>query len=201
MNWFSYLGICLLTTFSPGPAVILALNNTLSAGSKVALYSSFGNALGILCLASGSLCGVNYLLQVVPELLTVFKYVGAAYLLYLSGRMLWQSQLQLAFGQATQQPKHAAVFRQGFLLALSNPKSLLFFFALFPQFGHASSSHLSSQIFMLLIFTGSALLSHSVYILAAGWIGRRYLDRKMPFLLRLIPAICLAGFAYQFLPL
>lgn len=203
MNWFAYVSICLLTTFSPGPAVILALNNSLSVGSRAAFCSSLGNVTGILCLASLSLSGLQYLLQFYPALLSWLKYLGAFYLIYLSGRMLSQIGLplaQLASGNpAASQLTQTALFRQGFWVALSNPKSLVFFTALFPQFLGSAEAQTGKKFVMLIIFAASAMLSHSVYILAARWIGQRYRQSSPPLLWRLLPALCLAGFACGFL--
>lgn len=199
MNWFAYLGICLLMTFSPGPAVVLALSNTLQAGSRAAWCSSAGNALGILCVAALSLGSVHYLLQLSPDLSRLLHYLGALYLVYLSWRMLRHVPLTLTNTLKKTQADLFKSFRQGYWVALSNPKSLLFFTSLFPNFLQGGETSLYQQFLMIAVFASSALLSHSLYILAASWICRHFQTRRMPVYWRLIPAACLAGFALSFI--
>lgn len=197
MNWWSYLSVCLIASFSPGPAVVLALNTTLNAGPRYALLSSAGNAAGIVCLASLCLGSVNYLLVAYPELLVGLKYAGAAYLIYLSGRMLRPLAIQSQTTSTVAYQGNTRIFFQGYWVALTNPKSLLFFCALFPQFLSAGASNYL-QLAMLLVFALCAMLSHVCYIAAANYLWQGLAGTRMQLLIRVIPAILLFGLALSF---
>jgi threonine/homoserine/homoserine lactone efflux protein len=168
--WLSFLGISLITTFSPGPAILLAMSNA-GRGVGKALTSSAGNALGIFLVSGAAMIGLGALLRTSMVMFTALKIIGALYLVYLGVRQ-WRGAGKPAQAKADQPAqvtasKPAQLFREGLLVALTNPKSIIFFTALFPQFIQTSAPIVPQFFVLTLTFVGCALLAHATYILVA----------------------------------
>ncbi len=133
----AYSLITWLTAATPGPAVLLALRNGATRGFRAGLYSTLGNQIGLLLLAGASILGLGVILHTSAWLFTLVKWVGAAYLVFLGWRML-RSRDGLDLGSAAQGDAppagDAQMLRLGLWVSLTNPKAILFFGALFPQF-------------------------------------------------------------------
>ncbi|AZC18458.1 MULTISPECIES: LysE family translocator [Pseudomonas] len=161
--------IAWLSIASPGPAVVMAIKNSLRQGPGAVLSGALGNICGLFCLSLATILGVGLLLKANPWAFTLLKIGGALYLFYLGvGQLIARKQL---FGSeaAAQQPSQsfAALFKESFFLAISNPKPILFFTALFPQFIKPGSS-LSMQFLVLTgIFMLLSLLTLQGYGLAS----------------------------------
>jgi homoserine/homoserine lactone efflux protein len=169
--WLLFCGLSLVTAFSPGPAVLLAVTNSAALGARRALLSSAGNALGVFIVSATAMLGLGALLKTSAWLFGALKVVGAAYLLYLGIRQ-WRSRANVfeqAEGNAA--AAHAQpptrLFLQGLLVATTNPKSILFFTALLPQF-MTSRAPATTQFFVLtLTFVAATVLSHLCYVAMA----------------------------------
>ncbi len=168
-NWLLFCGVALLTTFTPGPAVLLAISNSVARGPSAALVCSLGNALGLFVVSGVAMAGMGVVLATSAFAFTVLKVAGAAYLVYLGIRQ-WRRHAS-AFSLAKAAPASSAAWRllaQGVSLALTNPKGILFFSALFPQF-LTQDAPLARQFFVLTAtFAACALLSHACYALLAN---------------------------------
>lgn len=119
---------------TPGPSMLLALNNGATYGMKIASYGFVGAVLADLLLIAAVGCGLGALLQASEQLFTVVKVIGALYLIYLAW-VLWRAPakaLSVAPGAALATGKNA--FLRSLIVGLSNPKGLLFFSAFLPQF-------------------------------------------------------------------
>jgi threonine/homoserine/homoserine lactone efflux protein len=168
--WLSFLDISLITTFSPGPAILLAMSNA-SRGVGKALTSSAGNALGIFLVSGAAMIGLGALLRASLVLFTALKIIGALYLIYLGIRQ-WRgagkpAQVAARASAEITASSPAQLFREGLLVALTNPKSIIFFTALFPQFIQTSAPIVPQFFVLTLTFVGCALLAHATYILVA----------------------------------
>lgn len=133
-TWLIYLVAVVGLSFTPGPNSLLALTHGALHGHRRTLFTVAGGALGFVALIALSMLGIGALLQTSAGALTVLKWVGGAYLVWL-GVQLWRApaiRLQAEPGAATARP--ATLFRQGLLAAISNPKVLLFYGAFLPQF-------------------------------------------------------------------
>jgi homoserine/homoserine lactone efflux protein len=148
----AYALIAWLAAATPGPAVLLALRNGATRGFRAGLFSTLGNLLGLVLLAGASILGLGVILHTVPWLFTLVKWVGAAYLMVLGWRMLRaRGGFEMSpEGAASAQPaSNAEMLRLGLWVSLTNPKAILFFGALFPQF--IDTSHALLPQFLLLI--------------------------------------------------
>jgi threonine/homoserine/homoserine lactone efflux protein len=133
-TWLIYLLAAIGLSLSPGPNGLLALTHGALHGRRKALYTIFGGASGFVAVINLSMFGIGALLQTSLVWLTVMKWVGGAYLVWL-GIQVWRSPpVGLELRGAAEQRAGWSLFRQGALSALTNPKALLFFAAFLPQF-------------------------------------------------------------------
>ena len=133
-TWLIYLLAATGLSLSPGPNGLLALTHGALHGHAKALYTICGGALGFVVVIALSMFGIGALLKTSLVWLTVLKWAGGAYLVWL-GVQVWRSPpvgLELSGDVPTR--GGASMFRQGLLSALTNPKALLFFAAFLPQF-------------------------------------------------------------------
>lgn len=150
-----YTVVAFFYVISPGPAVFLAISNGMSMDMKAVSLSSLGNVLGLLFLSSVSIIGLGTLVLASSTLFMVVKFVGAAYLIYLGYKQLKSSQAFKDNKESVElrdKKAYRFYFLEGFLLAATNPKPILFFIAIFPQFLDVKSALLPQFILLTGIF-------------------------------------------------
>lgn len=166
-QWLIFCSVALLVTFTPGPAVLLAIANAIAIGPRRAFIASLGNAFGLLIVSAAAMAGMGVILTTSAAAFTFVKLAGAAYLIYLGIRQ-WRARSALLIPETAPgaRPDHSArrLFAQGMGVALTNPKAILFFSALFPQFIRPEAPVLDQFIGLTLTFAGCALCSHLFYI-------------------------------------
>ena len=176
--WLLFLTISLVTAFSPGPGILLAVSNAVAWGPRKTLCSSAGNVLGVFTVSGAAMAGLGTLLHSSAWLFALLKTLGALYLVYLGYRQ-WTSKTSMFDKplptEAQPGKSNAGLFRQGLLVALTNPKSILFFTALFPQFIQPQAPVLPQFLALTSAFTACVLSSHFAYVLLARhthrWLG------------------------------
>ena len=133
-TWLIYFLAALGLSLSPGPNGLLALTHGAMHGRRKTLYTICGGAVGFVIVIALSMFGIGALLQASLLWLTVLKWVGGTYLVWL-GIHVWRAP---PIGLVPLAPLRArsdwSLFRQGALSALTNPKGILFFAAFLPQF-------------------------------------------------------------------
>ncbi|MEZ8826400.1 LysE family translocator [Vibrio amylolyticus] len=139
-TWLVYLFAIIGLSTAPGPNGLLALTHGAMYGHRKTLFTITGGVLGFVVLLGLAMFGVSALILASAHALPVLKWIGGCYLIVL-GIRIWRSPaLEL---KATPTGKHVsqfALFRQGGLAAITNPKVLLFFGAFLPQFIDPSRS-------------------------------------------------------------
>lgn len=132
----AFAGVSLLLAVTPGPDMAVVTRNALAHGRRGVVLTTSGIALALVIWVTATAVGLSALLRTSGEVLFVLKIVGACYLAYLGVRTLLESRdrpADLLAGTPPAAPAHA-VFRQGFLSAISNPKLGVFFVTFLPQF-------------------------------------------------------------------
>jgi threonine/homoserine/homoserine lactone efflux protein len=133
-NWLIYLAAATGLSLSPGPNGLLALTHGALHGRRKALFTIAGGAFGFVAVIALSMFGIGALLKTSLLWLTVMKWLGGAYLVWL-GIQVWRSPpIGVEAGLLVAPRAGGSLFRQGALAALTNPKGLLFFAAFLPQF-------------------------------------------------------------------
>ena len=151
-TWALYAAAAVGLSLTPGPNGLLALTHGALYGTKKTLATIFGGLLGFAAVIGMSMFGIGALLQASSELLSVLKWVGGAYLVWL-GIQVWRSE---PIGIVdTAKPKSfgsSRLFSQGFLSAVTNPKGILFFVAFLPQFIDPNASLFLQFVIMAATF-------------------------------------------------
>lgn len=134
-----YTVVAFFYIISPGPAVFLAIANGITKDMRAVVSSSLGNIVGLFVLSTISILGLGALLVSSATLFFIVKIIGASYLIYLGIKQINISRKPQLFDQATDtkaknKKSHWRLFTESFFVAATNPKPILFFVALFPQF-------------------------------------------------------------------
>ena len=132
----AFVGVSLLLAVTPGPDMAVVTRNALAHGRRGVLLTTTGIGLALVIWTTATAVGLSAVLRASGDLLFVLKIAGAAYLAYLGLRTLLDSRRRpadLLAGSPPPAPAHA-IFRQGFLSAISNPKLGVFFVTFLPQF-------------------------------------------------------------------
>ena len=133
-TWLIYFLAATGLSLSPGPNGLLALTHGALHGRRKALYTISGGALGFVIVIALSMFGIGALLQTSLVWLTVLKWLGGAYLVWL-GIQVWRSPPLSPDATDSSEPRAGwSMFQQGALSAITNPKAILFFAAFLPQF-------------------------------------------------------------------
>ena len=163
----AFLIASFILAVTPGPGVLYIVTRSLTQGRRFGLASVAGVALGNLGNAVGASIGLAAVFAVSAVAFIVVKYLGAVYLLYLGVQAIRAPRI----GEATAAPAPASlgrIFRDGFVVALLNPKTAVFFAAFLPQFMNAQTPAIVQSVTLGSIFVAIAALTDTAYALAAG---------------------------------
>lgn len=152
---FAFAGVSLLLAVTPGPDMAVVTRSALAHGRRGVVLATSGIGLGLVTWVGATALGLSALLRTSGEVLFALKIVGASYLAYLGIRTLIESRHppgDLLAGIPAAAPAHA-VFRQGFLSALTNPKLGVFFVTFLPQWVLPGQSVLPRLLELGVMFT------------------------------------------------
>nr|WP_152737590.1 MULTISPECIES: LysE family translocator [unclassified Pseudomonas] len=156
-----------MTIASPGPGVLLTLTNSLTYGLKNALPGILGVALGMGGISIIAASSVGAIISSSAWMMNIVKLLGAAYLIYLGLKLLRSKpKLQNTLNEITHSeslPSVTARFRQGFFVSMLNPKPIVFFMALFPQFIKAEQPFAPQFTLLASTFCALVFLIHFAY--------------------------------------
>lgn len=162
----------------PGPSVLFIVSRALANGRRVAVLSVLGNAAGEYVQVVAVAFGIGAIAAESVALFTALKVVGGLYLVYLGIKTFRERRSMAAAIEAVspaQADRHS--FRQGIIVGVSNPKTVVFMAAILPQFITPSAGNVPAQILLLgFVFSLIAIASDSAWAFAAGafrvWFGR-----------------------------
>ncbi|MGH7640764.1 MAG: LysE family translocator [Candidatus Dormibacteria bacterium] len=175
----AFAALSLAIIVFPGPSVLFIVSRAVSLGRRSALITVVGNAMGEFLQVGVVAIGMGAVLQRSALIFTVVKLAGAAYLLYLA-LVTWRHR-----GRVTADPdRHGGGQRtgrtllQGAVVGATNPKTMVYFAAVLPEFVQPSLGHVPLQLLLLgLIWLAIALVSDSAWGVLAGagraWLGQR----------------------------
>jgi threonine/homoserine/homoserine lactone efflux protein len=163
----AFLAASFVLAVTPGPGVFYIVTRSMLQGRRYGLASVLGVALGNLGNAIGASIGLAALFAVSSVAFTVVKYAGALYLIYLGIQALRAPPPATAVEQPAPAPL-TRIFRDGFVVALLNPKTAIFFAAFLPQFMSAEAEPIVQSIALGSLFVAIAALTDTAYALAAG---------------------------------
>lgn len=148
-SWLFFSGTEALLCVTPGPAVLFVLSYGLAQGGRASLWANAGILAGNAFYFVLSALGLGAVLLASHEIFMVVKYLGAGYLIYLGVRTIRGAGLAIpAAGVASATTEDWRTLARGFALQAANPKALIFFVALLPQFIDANRA-VAPQVLIL----------------------------------------------------
>ncbi|MFE5393942.1 LysE family translocator [Streptomyces sp. NPDC056568] len=175
----AFAALSLLLIVIPGPSVLFVVGRALARGRRAALTTVAGNALGAYVLVVAVALGVGAVVERSAVVFTVLKLAGAAYLVHLGVRAWRERRRPLAVlaGDAPGDEGLRRTFWEGFAVGVTNPKTIVFFAAVLPQFVDRDRGGAAVQMLLLgLVFNAIALACDSLWGLLAAtardWFAR-----------------------------
>jgi homoserine/homoserine lactone efflux protein len=133
-SWLAFTTMELVLCLTPGPAVLLVLSHATAFGARASLGSTLGILSGNSVYFCLSAAGLGAALLASAGLFEAIRWAGAGYLVLLGIRMLRRGATSPVHDRRAARRGRLSLFAQGFLLQIANPKALVFFTALLPQF-------------------------------------------------------------------
>jgi threonine/homoserine/homoserine lactone efflux protein len=177
-NLLAFLAAAIVLVIMPGPTVLFVVGRSLALGRRGGLLSVLGNAIGIVPVIIAVSFGVGAIITQSVVVFTILKFAGAAYIVFLGVQAIRHRKRTaetMAAGAAPKSTKR--MLGEGFVVGITNPKTIAFFVAVLPQFVAPEAGWVPGQMLLLGgIFLVLALLSDGAWALAAGsardWFAR-----------------------------
>ncbi|HBO24939.1 MAG TPA: leucine efflux protein LeuE [Providencia sp.] len=181
LNFWTYLAGLVLIIIVPGPNSLYVLKTSTSHGTKVGYRAALGVFTGDAMLIFLSFIGVASLIKASPTLFTIVRYLGAAYLLYLGGKILYATFFQkkaLTADVGMVAVKTEKVFTRALVLSLTNPKAILFYISFFIQFIDFNYSHAWVPYLVLATILEIVSFLYLSLLIFSGYLIARFLREK-----------------------
>lgn len=176
----TFAGLAFLMVALPGPSVLFTIGRALTVGRRAALYTVVGNAAGVYAQIIAVAFGLGAVVMASATVFTAIKLAGALYLVHLGVQAIrHRAELARAFETTTAAPTIATstVLRDGFVVGITNPKTIVFLVALLPQFVDSARGTATGQMLVLgICIPAFGLVCDTVWALAADsartWFAR-----------------------------
>jgi threonine/homoserine/homoserine lactone efflux protein len=170
--WGLFVAASLTLLLTPGPAVLYIVGNSMEQGPRAGILSAMGLLTGGTVHMLAAVAGVTALLAASASALSALRWAGAAYLFWLAWREV--SRSAMGAGNGGRSPRRGGeLYRGGLMVALLNPKSVLFFLAFLPQFVRPGAGDPRLRVLALgVTFLGLAVCTDTMYSVVGGQAGR-----------------------------
>ncbi len=166
-TWLYYVVAILILTASPGPSVLLCMTKAINHGFSAALLTALGSLTAIVGILTLSFTGLGVVIASSELAFNVIKWLGAAYLIYLGYQAFICKETSYTLAAHENDKSLLSDYLSGFMVGASNPKAIVFFTALFPQFIDPAVSMLSQY----LIFAATFLVLELSWLLIYSYLG------------------------------
>lgn len=171
--WLAYLSAVLILMLTPGPSQLLMLSNSLGSGFKRSMATAAGDLSANVIQMTVASAGLVSILYASQYTFIVIKWLGVAYLVYLGARLIRRTPSRKVIGE--EQPKSSkTLYMQGFITSASNPKAIIFFAALFPQFLNQQEPIVNQLLVLGITYLTIDGLFLSIYGSFADWIAKAF---------------------------
>jgi threonine/homoserine/homoserine lactone efflux protein len=176
INFAAFLGISILVIVSPGQDTALTIRNTLVGGRSGGIATAAGVVTGLASWTVASSAGLAALLVASQPLFLAIRLLGAAYLVFLGLQALYGAVFRGEHPNSTgtvagPRLRRVVAYRQGLISNLSNPKIVVFFLSLFPQFVTRGQASFASLLLLGLIFCSITIIWLTLYAVVVARIG------------------------------
>ncbi|MFJ2174190.1 LysE family translocator [Streptomyces sp. NPDC087851] len=176
----AFTAMSLLVIVIPGPSVLFVIGRALAHGRRSAVATVLGNVAGSYTLVVAVALGIGTLVERSVTVFLTVKLAGAAYLVYLGVHAFrHRKEVRASSGDGGTDPGRGSLrtVGDGFVVGVTNPKSLVFFGAVLPQFVNHSAAQVPAQMLLLgLVPVGISLITDTLWGLGAaaarGWFAR-----------------------------
>lgn len=178
-TWLLYVTTIMVLIVTPGPVAMVCLNHGAKYPFNYSIFSAIGGVTAACVMILLSMIGIGAIISSNSNLFNLLKIAGGTYLLYLGLNYLGQIRKQGNGGSIIKQENNAhkkrkKIFMSAFLAGVSNPKNIIFFIALFPQFIQPHASKMMQLLILVLTWIIIDLLVMTAYvvgqiILSNGW--------------------------------
>ena len=189
--YLAFVAACIALALLPGPIVTLLIANGLRHGTRAALTNILGVQAGLLIVIGILAVGLTSLMATMGYWFDWVRFAGAAYLVWLGVKLIRSPVEGVATGAPP--PPRGGFFLQGFVVALSNPKLLVFFGAFIPQFMDMKQDHLSQVLLLGVTFMVLAGLTDAIYALLAGRVRTIFSARRTRAVSRISGSFMIGG--------
>ena len=157
---------------TPGPDMLFVASQALSGGRAAGLRSTLGVCLGYSIHSALAAYGIAAIVAASPLLFESLRWAGIAYLVYLAGRLIQSAFAGQAFSPVSGTSSHP--IRRGFLTALLNPKGMMIYLAILPQFMRTDENAALQAVILSCIFVFSCGVIYSLLSIAIGRTGKKH---------------------------
>ncbi|WP_406873387.1 LysE family translocator [Aminobacter sp. P9b] len=189
--YVAYVVACIVIVLIPGPTVTLIIASSIRHGTRAGLANVAGTQIGVAMMIAIVGIGLNSMIETMGHWFEWVRLLGAAYLIWL-GIQMFRSSGKLEADGLPRRPR-GGFFLQGFLVAISNPKTLIFFGAFIPQFIDPTANYAQQIVIMGVTAMVFAALSDSTYAVAAGRAGRFLSARRLKLMTRISGTFLVGG--------
>ena len=158
--WFQFALVCIVGAMSPGPSLALVIRNNISYNRLAGIMTSIGHGLGIAVYATMAVFGLGLILQTNQSLFLLIQVLGLIFLFFLGVLFIFQKNNDKIISKNKDQ-KQINSFFQGFLIAIINPKILIWFTAIYSQFISVEAN----MTFNIILISTASIIDATWYIL------------------------------------
>jgi len=172
MTYFVFISLTatlFIVAASPGPGVFITVSTSMSAGFYRTMYLIAGIVFGHVIFLELSFFGLSLAAKVLGSYFVWIKYIGGAYLIFLGLKIVFFQPTRVGVIKSKQLSSPAGNFVKGFLVTLSNPKALIFYYSIFPSF----IEHSKVNTMVLIIVTLTVIFVFSLVLIAYSYAANR----------------------------
>ena len=158
--WFQFALVCIVGAMSPGPSLALVIRNNISYNRLAGIMTSIGHGLGIAIYATMAVFGLGLILQTNQSLFLLIQVLGLIFLFFLGVLFIFQKNSGEVIDKNNDQ-KQINSFFQGFLIAIINPKILIWFMAIYSQFISVEAN----MTFNIILISTASIIDATWYII------------------------------------
>lgn len=189
--YLTFILACTILIILPGPTVAVVIANSLKHGTKIGMVTVAGGMVAMAILLVFVTLGLSAILENLGQTLTYIKWAGVVYLIYI-GYKTWTAKTSQLSGVKAQAPNPKKIFMRGFIVSISNPKSLVFFGAFFPQFLNPEGNITAQLALMSISFFTIALVLDSAWTLMVN-IAKNFLLKSETIINRVSGSFLMLG--------
>lgn len=177
--WGYYVIAILVLTATPGPSVFLCISKSVTEGFSASIYAAMGILTAIVTMLTLSFTGLGVVISSSEIAFNLIKWAGAGYLVYLGVKAITSKDNTFSI-EISSKPSNSdfySNYSSGFLVGASNPKAIIFFTALFPQF----INPVEPLLFQYLVFVSTFVTLEFLWLLTYSYLGlrsRRWLSTR-----------------------